>query len=102
MSEWSNPAGEDVDVAPLHDRIVLERIEDSPGLILLTDKDATRTFRVLKVGPGAWRDGEFVKTVVKPGDVVILPGIAATHPDYEDKRYILAQERDIGCIVEHG
>jgi hypothetical protein len=54
---------------------------------------------VLKVGPGKWVDGVFERTVCRPGHIVILPGIAATHPDYETKRYILAQEGDIGAII---
>jgi co-chaperonin GroES (HSP10) len=98
-SDWSAPAGEDVNLEPLHDRIVLEKIPEPDGLIILTDKPPTRKFKVLAVGPGKWRDGEFCRTDIRPGDVVILPGVAVTHPDYETKRYILAQEADIGAKI---
>lgn len=86
----------------MHDRLILERIEEPEGPITLTDKPPTRRFKVLKVGPGKWVDGTFEKTIVKPGDVVILPGVAVTHPDYKQKQYILAQTSDIGAIVGLG
>ena len=86
---------------PLHDRLVLEKLEEPiSSIITLNDEPPTRKFKVLKVGPGKWVDGYFEKTVLKPGDVVILPGVAVTHPDYETKQYLLAQESDIGAIVE--
>jgi len=97
------------DMEPMHDRLILERIEEpsvtlnqaaaSERKIILTDEPPTRLFKVLKVGPGKWVDGVFERTVCRPGHIVILPGIAATYPDYETKRYILAQEGDIGAIV---
>jgi len=87
------------DFEPMHDRLVLERIEEPIGPIMLTDAPPTRKFKVLKVGPGKWVDGVFERTVCRPGHIVILPGIAATHPDYETRRYILAQEGDIGAII---
>ena len=92
---------DDIDnIEPMHDRLILERIEEPISqTIVLTDEPPTRKFKVLKVGPGKWVDGVFERTVCRPGHIVILPGIAATHPDYETKRYILAQESDIGAIV---
>lgn len=91
-----------MDLEPLNDRILLEKVPEPDGVIVLTDKPETRRFRVIAVGPGVWRDGYFVKTALKPGDVVILPGIAVTHPDWQEQQYILAQESDVGCLVEHG
>lgn len=105
------------EVEPLHDRILVERLSpeeeafitqpsqsiltEGKGVIVIPDayRSKTRCAKVLAVGPGAWRDGEFCKTAVKPGDVVILPGIAAVMPDWESKDKILIQEGDVGAIL---
>ena len=78
-------------IEPLHDRILVERIPDlSNRYIIEPDayRSTTRLAKVLAVGPGVWRDGIFCKTAVKPGDIVLLPGIAATMPDWEQKETI--------------
>lgn len=90
-------------IEPLHDRVLVKRIDFAgwKSLIYIPDcaKSTTRLAKVLAVGPGAWRDGVFTKTAVKPGDVVVLPGIAAVMPDWESHDQILVQEGDIGAIL---
>jgi co-chaperonin GroES (HSP10) len=89
-------------IQPLHDRVLVERIPEPEGLIVIAEKyrDPSRMAKVVAVGPGRWIDGDFVRTAVKPGDVVHLPGIAAKIPDWDGSDgQILIQEGDIGAIV---
>jgi co-chaperonin GroES (HSP10) len=76
---------------PLHDRVLVERIPPKPGFIVLTDIQTIRWAQVVAVGPQ-------VEGVV-PGDIVMLPGIAAEEPDFVMGQQILVQEGDIGCKV---
>lgn len=90
-------------IEPMHDRVLVQRIPEPErkGLIILADvaKEQTKRAKVLAVGPGAWRDGYFCKTAVKPGDVVLVPGAGNDYPDWEECDTILIQEGDIGAIV---
>ena len=89
-------------IQPLHDRVLVERIPEPEGTIVTPEKykDPSRMATVVAVGPGRWIDGEFCKTVVKPGDTVHLPGIAAKIPDWDGSDdQILIQEGDIGAIL---
>jgi len=89
-------------IQPLHDRVLVERIPEPEGTIVIAEKyrDPSRMAKVVAVGPGRWIDGEFCKTVVKPGDVVHLPGIAAKISDWDGSEgQILIQEQDIGAIL---
>lgn len=89
-------------IQPMHDRVLVERIPEPEGVIVIAEKfrDPSRMAKVIAVGPGKWRDGEFFKTSVKPGDTVHLPGIAAKIPDWDGSNaQILIQEADIGAIV---
>lgn len=44
-------------LAPRADRVLIQRIEDPPGLILLTDRPKSIKGLVLAVGPGKWIEG---------------------------------------------
>lgn len=86
---------------PLHDRVLVERVEQQDGRIVIPDayKEGSRLAKVLAIGPGKWVEGEFMKTAAKPGDLVYLPGIASKFPDWEKSQQLLIQEADIGAIV---
>lgn len=89
-------------IQPLHDRVLVERLPEPESTIIIPEKyrDPSRLAKVIAVGPGRWRDGEFCRTSVKPGDVVHLPGIAAKIPDWDSGEQIMIQEADIGGIVD--
>ena len=87
---------------PLHNRVLVERLpEERKGLIVIPDsaKDVSIFCKVIAVGPGRWEDGVFTKTAVKPGDVVLVPGVANKYPDWQDGEQILITDQDIGAIV---
>lgn len=70
--------------------VLVKRIKAQPTVIL-TDAPYPYKATVLAVGPKVFD--------VKPGDIVILPGIASQMPDWADKDEILVQEADIGAII---
>jgi hypothetical protein len=74
---------------PRHDRVLLERIPPKPGHIVLTDVQTVRWARVVAIGPEVYD--------LEVGDVVLLPGIAADQPDFEESAQILVQMADIGA-----
>lgn len=90
-------------IQPLHDRILVERLpgETKKGKIVIPDcaRETSKYAKVIAVGPGKWTDRGFVKTAVKPGDIVLLPGCAAKFPDWEEQDVIMVQEADIGAII---
>ena len=75
---------------PLKDRIWVERIE-KPTKVVLTDADPTKFAKVLAIGPKVYD--------LKPGDIVALPGIASSQPDWYDKTTMMIQQGDVGFIV---
>lgn len=87
-------------IEPLHDRVLVERIPEPQGRIIVPDvaRENSKKAKVLAVGPGKWVDGVFTKTAVKPGDIVLIPGAGNTYPDWEKRDTILIQEGDIGGI----
>ena len=78
-------------VWPMHDRIVLERLPAPQRLIILTDAEKERKFKVIAVGPKCKE--------VKPGHIVVLPGVASNEPDYEAGSRIFAREEDVGVFI---
>lgn len=80
---------------PLHDRILVKRFEKKMvGAIFIPEayRDLSINAEVVAVGPEA--------SGVKPGDVVMLPGYALSHPDWEDGDYAMITLGDIGGIFE--
>jgi co-chaperonin GroES (HSP10) len=88
-------------IEPMHDRVLVERLPEPDGRIIIPDvaKKVAVRCKVIAVGPGRWEDGVFTKTAVKPGDVVLVPGCGNTNPDWQAGEQILIQQMDIGCIV---
>jgi chaperonin GroES len=86
---------------PLGNRITVQRIVPRQGLITLTDAEPYRKFKVIAVGPGKRdEDGYLIPLDVKPGDIVVLPGIAANEPDHEEGKLLFVTEDDIGWKEE--
>ena len=74
---------------PLKNRLQVERIPTPERLIVLTDTQTVRWAKVIAIGR--------LVTEVKVGDVVMLPGIAAEQPDFEEGDRIFVTEDDIGA-----
>ena len=92
---------------PLHDRIVVKRIEaeaKSAGGIIIPDtaKEKPQQGEVAAVGPGG-RDesGKLIPIDVKAGDRVLFGKWSGTEVKIDDHEYLIMKESDImGVLVE--
>lgn len=90
---------------PLHDRVVVERIESEEktrGGIIIPDtaKEKPQEGKVVAVGPGA-RDetGKLVKLDVKAGDRVLFGKWSGTEVKIDGKELLIMKESDIMGVV---
>ena len=92
---------------PLHDRVVIERIEaeaKSAGGIIIPDtaRDKPQQGKVTAVGPGG-RDesGKLIPIDVKVGDRILFGKWSGTEVKIEGVEYLIMKESDImGVLVE--
>jgi chaperonin GroES len=92
---------------PLHDRVVIERIDaeaKTPGGIIIPDtaKEKPQQGRVLSVGPGG-RDesGKLIPIDLKVGDRVLFGKWSGTEVKIDDVEYLIMNESDVmGVLLE--
>ena len=92
---------------PLHDRVVIERIEaeaKSAGGIIIPDtaREKPQQGRVSAVGPGG-RDesGKLIPIDVKVGDHILFGKWSGTEVKIDGVEYLIMKESDItGVLVE--
>ena len=92
---------------PLHDRIVIKRIEaeaKSAGGIIIPDtaKEKPQQGEVVAVGPGG-RDesGKLIPIDVKAGDRVLFGRWSGTEVKIDNEDYLIMKESDVmGVLVE--
>jgi chaperonin GroES len=92
---------------PLHDRIVIKRIEaeaKSAGGILIPDtaREKPQEGEVIAVGPGG-RDenGKLIPIDVKAGDRVLFGKWSGTEVKIDDIEYLIMKESDVmGVMIE--
>ena len=91
---------------PLHDRVVVKRIdaeEKSAGGIIIPDtaKEKPSQGEVLAVGPGA-RDesGKIVALDLKVGDIVLFGKWSGTEVKLDGEDLLIMKESDIMGIIE--
>ena len=93
-------------IRPLHDRVVVERIEQdekTAGGIIIPDtaKEKPKQGRILAVGPGAKDDnGKLIPLDVKVGDIVLFTQWAGNEVKIEGTEYLVLKESDIIGIIE--
>ena len=85
---------------PLHDRVLLKRIEQAAktaGGIIIPDtaKEKPQRGEVVAVGPG--KDDK--KLTVKKGDIVLYGKYAGQELQYEGVDYLIMREDDILVIL---
>ncbi len=91
---------------PLHDRIVVRRVEEegrtSGGIIIPdTAKEKPQQGEVIAVGPGA-RDekGSMIPMDVKAGDRVLFGKWSGTEVKLDDQELLIMKEADIMGVLE--
>jgi chaperonin GroES len=93
-------------VTPLHDRIVVERVESeekTAGGIIIPDtaKEKPQEGKVIAVGPGRLdKDGKRVAPDIKAGDRVLFTKWAGTELKLDGQEYMIMKEDDILGVIE--
>jgi chaperonin GroES len=91
---------------PLHDRVVVKRIEEdtrTAGGIIIPDtaKEKPMQGEVIAVGPGARDDqGRLVAIEVKPGDRVLFGKWSGTEVKIDGEELLIMKESDILGVLE--
>jgi chaperonin GroES len=91
---------------PLHDRVVVKRIESdekTAGGIIIPDtaKEKPQQGEVIAVGPGG-RDetGKLIPIDVKKGDVVLFGKWSGTEVKIDGVEYLIMKESDIMGVMD--
>ncbi len=93
-------------VRPLHDRILVERIDEeekTPGGIIIPDtaKEKPSQGKVIAVGNGKkTEDGKVIPLDVKVGDKILFGKYAGTEIKIEGKEYLIMREDEIFAVIE--
>jgi len=95
-----------MNIRPLHDRIIVERVEEettTAGGIIIPDtaKEKPQKGKIVAVGKGkSTEDGKLLALDVKVGDVVLFGKYAGTDIKIEGKEYLMMREDDILGVIE--
>jgi chaperonin GroES len=89
-----------VQVTPLHDRVLIKRIEEKEtvkGGIIIPDtaKEKPQEGEVIAVGAGKIEKGERIPLDVKSGDRVLFGKYSGTEIKVEDEDYLILREDEI-------
>ena len=105
MSNSDNEVDHDEDdpmpvpMLPLHDRLLVLRIEDDDGGYLETPdntKEKASIAQVLAVGAGKrLQDGSLVPSLLKPGDIVFFKKFSGTEIMFRGVEHLILREDEI-------
>jgi chaperonin GroES len=89
-----------LNVTPLHDRVLVKRIEEKEtvkGGIIIPDtaKEKPQEGEVIAVGAGKIEKGERVPLDVKAGDRILFGKYSGTDIKIEDVEYLILREEEI-------
>jgi chaperonin GroES len=89
-----------VNVTPLHDRVLVKRIEEKDsvkGGIIIPDtaKEKPQEGEVIAVGAGKMEKGARVPLDVKAGDRVLFGKYSGTEIKIDDVEYLILREEEI-------
>jgi chaperonin GroES len=95
-----------VSVRPLHDRILIKRIEEQEtvkGGIIIPDtaKEKPQEGEVIAVGTGRKeKDGKVIPLDVKPGDRILFGKYSGTDIRLGDEEYLILREEEVLAVLE--
>ena len=93
-------------IRPLHDRILVERVEEGEvkkGGIIIPDtaKEKPQEGKVIATGNGkVTEDGKKIPLDVKAGDRILFGKYSGSEVKIEDKEYLILREEDVLAILE--
>ena len=93
-------------VRPLHDRIMVERLEEQEvkrGGIIIPDtaKEKPQEGKVVAVGTGKVNDdGKKAPLDVKAGDKILFGKYSGSEVKIDDKEFLIMREEDILAILD--
>ena len=93
-------------VRPLHDRIIVERLEESEqriGGIIIPDtaKEKPQQGKVLAVGNGRLeKDGKVTPLDVKAGDTILFGKYAGQEIKIDGSEYLIIREEEVLGVIE--
>ncbi len=93
-------------VRPLHDRIMVERLEEQEvkrGSIIIPDtaKEKPQEGKVIAVGTGkVGDDGKKIPLDVKAGNKILFGKYSGSEVKIDDKEYLIMREDDVLAILE--
>lgn len=88
-------------VTPLHDRVLLKRLEEKEvkkGGIIIPDtaKEKPLEAKVIEVGKGrVAEDGKVVPLEVKKGDKVLIGKFSGTEVEIDGEEHVIVREEEI-------
>jgi len=94
-----------MNIRPLHDRVLIKRLEDeekSKGGIIIPDtaKEKPQQGKVIAVGKGkTLKNGKVLPPDVKQGDRVLFGKYAGTEVKLDSEEHLLMREDDIWAVV---
>jgi chaperonin GroES len=92
---------------PLHDRVVVRRIEadeKTAGGIIIPDtaKEKPMEGEVVAVGPGARNEqGQLVPTDLKPGDRILFGKWSGTEVKIDGEELLIMKESDVMGVLDN-
>ncbi len=95
-----------MNIRPLHDRVVVRRLEDertTAGGIVIPDSAAEKPMRgeVVAIGTGKLLDnGDTRALAVKVGDVILFGKYSGTEIKLNNQELVVMREDDIMAVVE--
>jgi len=93
-------------IRPLHDRILVERLEEKEvkkGGIIIPDtaKEKPQEGKVLAVGQGkVTKEGKKIPLDVKPGDRILFGKYSGSEVKVDDEEHLIMREEDVLAIIE--
>jgi chaperonin GroES len=89
-----------VNITPLHDRVIVKRIEEKEsvkGGIIIPDtaKEKPQEGEVVAVGSGKREKGELIPLDVKVGDRILFGKYSGNEIKIDDQEYLILKEDEI-------
>jgi chaperonin GroES len=97
-----------MDIRPLHDRIIVQRLEEGEqkiGGIIIPDtaKEKPQQGRVIAAGNGKMNDeGKRVPLDVKAGDLILFGKYTSQEVKLDGEEYLIMREDEVLAVIEGG